>query len=50
LRVRQASQYVPGVGTFDKAPKNESSKRVISLPGVAIDLLNEYKATQNEER
>lgn len=50
LRVRQASQYVPGVGTFEKTPKNESSKRIIALPGIAVNLLREYKAAQNEER
>ena len=32
LEVRQASQYLPGKGCFVKDPKNESSKRLISVP------------------
>lgn len=50
LRVRQSSQYVPGKGTIVKSPKNESSIRIITLPDIAINLLKEYKAKQNEIR
>lgn len=50
LQVRQASQYVSGLGTFDKDTKTNSSQRSISLPGEIIPLLKEYKAWQNEER
>lgn len=50
LRVRQASQYIPGQGTFTKDTKNASSYRVISLPSVAVDMLKEYKVWQAEEK
>lgn len=50
LRVRQSSQHVPGKGTITKKPKNESSIRIITLPDIAINLLKEYKAKQNEIR
>lgn len=50
LRVRQSSQYVPGKGTITKKPKNESSIKVITLPDIAVGMLKEYKAKQNEER
>lgn len=50
LRIRQASQYIPGEGLITKKPKNETSIRVISLPKIAIDLLSEYKAWQNTEK
>lgn len=50
LEVRQASQYVPGKGTFTKEPKNETSKRLIAIPASIVALLNKYKASQNEER
>jgi len=50
LRVCRASQYLPGEGIFTKDPKNESSKRVIAMPGLVMDLLKQYKVWQNEER
>lgn len=50
LEVNRASQYVPGLGTFVKNPKNESSSRKISIPGSIVDLLKQYKVWQNERR
>lgn len=50
LQVCRASQYIPGKGIFTKGPKNESSKRVIAMPPLVMDLLKEYKVWQNEER
>jgi len=50
LEVRQASQYLPGKGTFTKEPKNETSKRVISVPASVMALLKQYKAHRAEER
>lgn len=50
LRIKQASQYLPGIGTFTKEPKNDSSQRVISMPKVVIDLLTKYKAWWNEQQ
>jgi len=50
LEVRQASQYLPGKGVFTKDPKNETSKRVISVPASVMALLKEYKDHQAKER
>lgn len=50
LRIRQSSQYVPGSGTITKSPKNETSARIITLPDIAVNMLKEYKAKQNEDR
>lgn len=50
LKIRQASQYIPGQGTFTKSTKNETSNRIITLPETAIVLLREYKIWQNEQR
>jgi integrase len=50
LEVRQASQYLPGKGTFTKAPKNESSVRLMALPASIMVLLKQYKVYQTEER
>ncbi|WP_372997424.1 tyrosine recombinase XerC [Lutispora sp.] len=50
LQIRQAGQYLPGEGTFTKVPKNESSKRIISLPGTVISLLKQYKLWHNGQK
>jgi integrase len=50
LDVRQASQYLPGQGTFIKDPKNETSKRLISVPAGTIALLKKWKVQQAEQR
>ncbi|WP_407308763.1 tyrosine recombinase XerC [Desulfosporosinus sp. SB140] len=50
LQVCRASQYIPGKGIFTKGPKNESSKRVIAMPPLVMDLLKEYRVWQNQER
>lgn len=47
LRICQASQYIPGQGTFTKSTKNESSERIISLPNTVIAVLRQYKLWQN---
>lgn len=48
LTVRQAGQYIPGQGAFTKEPKNESSRREISLPLHVLNVLNQHKAKQEE--
>lgn len=50
LDVRQSSQYLPGKGTFTKAPKNDSSVRLISLPGFIVEVLRLHKKEQIEHR
>jgi integrase len=48
VQVRQASQYVPGKGTFTKDPKNEMSRRAIALPSYVMELLKELKSHQEK--
>lgn len=50
IRIKQASQYLPGTGTFTKTPKNDSSIRVISMPDVLSDALEKYKVWWNEQK
>jgi len=50
IRVEQAAQYVPGKGTFLKAPKNETSHRVIAVPTTVMQMIKEHKKQQAEQR
>ena len=50
IQVQQAAQYLPGKGRFLKDPKNETSKRTISVPSTVMDILKQYKKHQAEER
>lgn len=50
LRIQQAEQYLPTKGKYTKSPKNESSKRVISLPDTAISIMRKYKLWQNGQK
>jgi len=50
LHIRQSSQYIPGKGSFTKEPKNETNKRVLSVPGFVMALLKEYKVYQVQYR
>lgn len=50
LEIRQASQYLPGQGTFTKEPKNETSARLLSLPPFLVDMLKQYKKEQAKTR
>jgi len=50
IHITKANQYIPGMGTFEKSTKTESSNRVIKLPNEMMDLLYEYKSWQFEER
>lgn len=49
ITINKASQYLPGTGIFEKDPKNESSKRRISINKALIDLLEQYKIDQQEK-
>ncbi|WP_031513990.1 site-specific integrase [Desulfofalx alkaliphila] len=44
IKIEQSSQYLPGKGVFTKEPKNEASKRTISMPGNVMELLRAYRA------
>jgi integrase len=48
LRIERATQYIPGRGVFVKEPKNKSSRRIITMPEIAMAVLREYKASQDE--
>jgi integrase len=50
IRIKQASQYLPGKGTFTKTTKNESSVRDISMPEILCNILKEYKAWWNQQK
>jgi len=49
ISIRQASQYLPGQGTFTKDPKNETSKRKISVNDTLLSLLKSYKEDQQKK-
>lgn len=50
LEVKKSSQYLPSHGVFLKDPKNESSKRILTLPTTTILLLLDFKAYQEESK
>lgn len=50
ISIRQASQTLPGKGIYVKEPKNESSKRTISVSPAAMRILKEYQIWQKEQR
>ena len=50
ISIRQASQVLPGTGIYLKDPKNESSKRAISVSPAAMQILKEYQLWQKEQR
>jgi Site-specific recombinase XerC len=48
VNIEKAYQYVPKFNHFEKAPKNESSVRKITLPKPVINLLKQWKKEQSE--
>lgn len=50
IHVRRASLYLPEKGVYEDETKNYSSMRSIKAPGIAIDMLREYRAWQAQER
>lgn len=50
IRVRQAAQYLPKKGVFIKAPKNETSKRTVTVPNIVLDILKKYRKYQLQEK
>lgn len=46
IEIRQSSQYIPRIGTFTKDPKNESSKRRLSVNNALLSILKAYKEDQ----
>ena len=49
IEIRQSSQYLPGEGVFIKSPKNETSKRRVSVNKTLLDLLKEYRESQRSK-
>lgn len=43
IEIRQAGQYLPGQGIFTKEPKNETSKRIISMPKPVMDFISDLE-------
>ncbi|MFZ5631720.1 MAG: tyrosine-type recombinase/integrase [Bacillota bacterium] len=50
ITIEQASQYLPGKGTFTKTPKNKSSVRTISMPANVMSLLRQYRTEQLQNK
>ncbi|MPM23021.1 hypothetical protein SDC9_69483 [bioreactor metagenome] len=50
IHIEQCAQYLPGKGVFLKDPKNESSKRLISIPQCVTDILKQHKKNQAVDR
>jgi integrase len=50
ITIRQASQYLPGIGTFTKDPKNDTSKRSISMPAPVMDIITQLEHEQKVQK
>lgn len=50
IEIRQARQYIPGMGTFVKDPKTQESQRIISIPKDVMDLLALYQASYEADK
>lgn len=50
LSINKNRQYLPQIGTFEKETKTYSGNRVISIPTVLTNLLNEHKKEQLSEK
>lgn len=50
IEIRQAGQYLPGQGIFTKDPKNESSKRIISMPKPVMDFISDLEHAKKVQK
>ncbi len=50
IDISKARLYIRGAGVIEDAPKNETSKRVITVPGAALDARRAWKAEQLKEK
>lgn len=50
ITIREALQSLPGYGTFIKDTKNETSARIVAMPQIAMDVLQEYKEWQDKQK
>ncbi len=49
IHIQRTTQYLPEKGVFEEETKTFSSKRVIKVGGVVIDMLREFKIWQDNE-
>ena len=49
ITICRTSQYLPGKGIFTKDPKNETSKRTISLPLMVMNLIAQLQEEQTAQ-
>lgn len=49
IDISKTSLYLTDRGVFDDSTKTESSKRVIKIPGAALEILKEHKIQQAKE-
>ena len=49
IEIRQASQYLPGQGTFTKDPKTDTSKRTVEVSNILMAILAQYQQHQREK-
>ena len=50
ITINKTTQYVAGVGTFEKTPKSDTSNRSIYISQSTLEVLKRYKAYQDERR
>lgn len=50
IDISKTRLYVHGAGVIEDEPKNETSKRVISVPDAALDALRAWRAEQLKEK
>ena len=50
IQIVRSILYTSEKGIYEDTPKNEKSKRSISIPDPVIKLLKEYKVDQNKKR
>jgi integrase len=50
IYIIETTQYIPKQGTFEKQPKNKTSKRIVSLPPSMMELLQLLKNNQDVDK
>ena len=50
IQILRAILYTPDRGVYEDTPKNEKSKRSITVPASVLSLLKEHKLKQNKNR
>ena len=50
LTISSTILYSPDIGVYESVPKTEKSRRVIAVPPETIQLLQEYRQWQNEQK